>query len=71
MEPEIYLRLKEPERRALREHQTRIRSRDKNKRRRAMNEYRQFCDYLVRVGRLTKEQGVKLWAYRMDERHVG
>lgn len=71
MEPEIYLRLKEPELQALKEHQRRIADRDKDKRRRAMHEYRKFCDYLVMVGRLTKEQGVKLWAYRMDERHVG
>ena len=71
MEPEIYMRLRETELQALKEHQARIRVRDKDKRRRAMNEYRKFCDYLVMVGRLTREQGVKLWAYRMEERHVG
>lgn len=70
MKPEIWLALRDHERAALREHQKRIRDRDKGKRHRAKKEYRKFIDYLVSIKRLTPEQGVALENYRMEDRHV-
>ena len=60
----------EAESAALMEHQRRIADRDKDKRRRAMREYRKFLDYLERIGRITPAQKTKLEYWRMEERHV-
>ena len=59
----------EAERAALLEHQRRIADRDKEKRRRAMKEYRKFLDYLEAAGRITPAQKTKLEYWRMEERH--
>ena len=55
---------------AFRTHQERIAVRDKNKRRRAMQEYRKWLDYMVQIERITPRQRVLLECYRMNERHV-
>lgn len=58
------------ETRALFEHQRRIADRDKDKRRRAMREYRKFLDYLENAGKISTEEKVELEHYRMEDRHV-
>lgn len=61
---------RETELSALRQHQQRIKSRDKNKRARAMKEYRVFLDYLERIGRITPAQKVYLENFRLEDRQV-
>ena len=61
----IFLALRAPEIDAMKTHQKRIQSRDKDERRRAMKEYRQFLDYLVGVGRIDVCQRNALEHYRM------
>ena len=55
---------------AFKGHQERISVRDKDKRRRAMKEYRRWLDYMVQIERITPRQRVMLECYRMNERHV-
>lgn len=67
---EAYMRLRPAEQAAYREHQRRIQVPDKDKRRRAMREYRTWLDYLARIGRITEAQAAKLEYFRLPERYV-
>lgn len=55
---------------ALRAHQQKIQTPDKDKRRRAVKEYRVFLDYLERIGRITPEEKTHLECMRIEGRHV-
>jgi 3-hydroxyacyl-CoA dehydrogenase len=67
---EIYARLNKTELAALRGYQVRLKDRDRDKRTRALRDYRKFIGYLERSGRITEEQRQMLEYYRIEDRHA-
>jgi len=64
-----YMRMRPAEQEAYREHQRRIQAKDRNKRRRAVREYRTWLDYLVSVGRITPGEATEMEHYRIAIRN--
>ena len=66
---EFYLSLNDAEIKALKEHLKRVGDRDRNKRIRAVREYRQWLDYLESMDRITPELRQRLEHFKLEERH--
>lgn len=57
---DAWMRLRTEEKAAFAEHQRRIQVPDKDKRRRAVREYRTWLEYLVAVGRITQGEATEM-----------